>query len=167
MADEWQWGCSTHGQMQQQQRGCVGIKGICGSILIHHQGPCWHGASCILCSSIGDGCWIAAVFQALKLRGGDRDCLAARSKCYLCLGDTDNALKDAEASLQNDKTFSKVKSRKGEEPGVGRNRSLTQPCRGHCFQRSGGAWTQLLRAGFERRPVGIVQGSQWEVNRDL
>lgn len=53
-----------------------------------------------------------AVFQALKLRAGDKHCLIARSKCYLKLGDTENSLKDAEASLQNDKTFSKVNSMK-------------------------------------------------------
>lgn len=55
------------------------------------------------------------MFQALKLREGDKDCLAARSKCYLRLGDTESSLKDAEASLQNDKTFSKVTSMKREE----------------------------------------------------
>ncbi|XP_005141151.2 outer dynein arm-docking complex subunit 4 [Melopsittacus undulatus] len=52
--------------------------------------------------------------NALKLRGGDRDCLAARSQCYLRLGDTDNALKDAEASLQKDQTFSKGLYQKAE-----------------------------------------------------
>ncbi|XP_065555098.1 outer dynein arm-docking complex subunit 4 isoform X2 [Lathamus discolor] len=52
--------------------------------------------------------------NALKLRGGDRDCLAERSKCFLRLGDTDNALKDAEASLQNDQTFSKGLYQKAE-----------------------------------------------------
>ncbi|XP_008937572.1 PREDICTED: LOW QUALITY PROTEIN: tetratricopeptide repeat protein 25, partial [Merops nubicus] len=51
---------------------------------------------------------------ALKLRAGDKHCLAARSKCYLKLGDTENALKDAEASLQNDKTFSKGLYQKAE-----------------------------------------------------
>ncbi|NWS45453.1 TTC25 protein, partial [Probosciger aterrimus] len=52
--------------------------------------------------------------NALKLREGDRECLAARSKCYLRLGDTGNSLKDAEASLQNDKTFSKGLYQKAE-----------------------------------------------------
>ncbi|XP_061199201.1 outer dynein arm-docking complex subunit 4 [Neopsephotus bourkii] len=52
--------------------------------------------------------------NALKLRGGDRECLAARSKCFLRLGDTDNALKDAEASLHNDQTFSKGLYQKAE-----------------------------------------------------
>ncbi|KGL87514.1 Tetratricopeptide repeat protein 25, partial [Charadrius vociferus] len=51
---------------------------------------------------------------ALKLRAGDKHCLVARSKCYLKLGDTENALKDAEASLQNDKTFSKGLYQKAE-----------------------------------------------------
>ncbi|XP_064329388.1 outer dynein arm-docking complex subunit 4 isoform X2 [Phalacrocorax carbo] len=52
--------------------------------------------------------------KALKLRAGDKHCLAARSKCYLKLGDTENSLKDAEASLQNDKTFSKGLYQKAE-----------------------------------------------------
>ncbi|NWI50793.1 TTC25 protein, partial [Calyptomena viridis] len=42
---------------------------------------------------------------ALKLRAGDKHCLITRSKCFLKLGDTENSLKDAEASLQNDNTF--------------------------------------------------------------
>uniref|UniRef100_A0A8C6YU69 Outer dynein arm-docking complex subunit 4 n=1 Tax=Nothoprocta perdicaria TaxID=30464 RepID=A0A8C6YU69_NOTPE len=52
--------------------------------------------------------------NALLLRPGDRQCLVARSKCYLKLGDTENSLKDAEASLQNDKTFSKGLYQKAE-----------------------------------------------------
>ncbi|KFV19848.1 Tetratricopeptide repeat protein 25, partial [Tauraco erythrolophus] len=51
---------------------------------------------------------------ALRLRAGDKHCLVARSKCYLKLGDTENSLKDAEASLQNDKTFSKGLYQKAE-----------------------------------------------------
>ncbi|NXN43123.1 TTC25 protein, partial [Rhinoptilus africanus] len=51
---------------------------------------------------------------ALKLRAGDKHCLVARSKCYLKLGDTENSLKDAEASLQSDKTFSKGLYQKAE-----------------------------------------------------
>ncbi|NXG38731.1 TTC25 protein, partial [Dromaius novaehollandiae] len=51
---------------------------------------------------------------ALQLRPGDKHCLVARSKCYLKLGDTENSLKDAEASLQNDKTFSKGLYQKAE-----------------------------------------------------
>ncbi|NWS04445.1 TTC25 protein, partial [Motacilla alba] len=42
---------------------------------------------------------------ALKLRAGDKHCLITRSKCFLKLGDTENSLKDAEASLQIDSTF--------------------------------------------------------------
>lgn len=49
-------------------------------------------------------------FQALKLRAGDKHCLITRSKCFLKLGDTENSLKDAEASLQVDKTFYEVTS---------------------------------------------------------
>ncbi|KAF1676630.1 Tetratricopeptide repeat protein 25, partial [Pygoscelis papua] len=57
---------------------------------------------------------LACFNNALKLRAGDKHCLVARSKCYLKLGDTENALKDAEASLQNDKTFSKGLYQKAE-----------------------------------------------------
>ncbi|XP_074972713.1 outer dynein arm-docking complex subunit 4 isoform X6 [Phalacrocorax aristotelis] len=57
---------------------------------------------------------LACFNNALKLRAGDKHCLAARSKCYLKLGDTENSLKDAEASLQNDKTFSKGLYQKAE-----------------------------------------------------
>ncbi|NXM74481.1 TTC25 protein, partial [Serilophus lunatus] len=43
--------------------------------------------------------------NALKLRAGHKQCLVTRSKCFLRLGDTENSLRDAEASLQSDKTF--------------------------------------------------------------
>ncbi|XP_064256136.1 outer dynein arm-docking complex subunit 4 isoform X1 [Passer domesticus] len=43
--------------------------------------------------------------DALKLRAGDKHCLITRSRCFLRLGDTENSLKDAEASLQIDSTF--------------------------------------------------------------
>ncbi|NXO83065.1 TTC25 protein, partial [Sitta europaea] len=51
---------------------------------------------------------------ALKLRAGDKHCLITRSKCFLKLGDTENSLKDAEASLQIDKTFSEGLYQKAE-----------------------------------------------------
>ncbi|XP_072742141.1 outer dynein arm-docking complex subunit 4 [Ciconia boyciana] len=57
---------------------------------------------------------LACFNNALKLRAGDKHCLVARSKCYLKLGDTENSLKDAEASLQNDKTFAKGLYQKAE-----------------------------------------------------
>ncbi|NXE14158.1 TTC25 protein, partial [Lophotis ruficrista] len=57
---------------------------------------------------------LACFNNALKLREGDKYCLVARSKCYLKLGDTENSLKDAEASLQIDKTFSKGLYQKAE-----------------------------------------------------
>ncbi|NXI48187.1 TTC25 protein, partial [Galbula dea] len=57
---------------------------------------------------------LACFNNALKLRAGDKHCLVARSKCYLKLGDTANALKDAEASLENDKTFCKGLYQKAE-----------------------------------------------------
>ncbi|NXS61369.1 TTC25 protein, partial [Brachypteracias leptosomus] len=56
---------------------------------------------------------LACFNNALKLRG-DKHCLVARSECHLKLGDTENALKDAEASLQSDKTFSKGLYQKAE-----------------------------------------------------
>ena len=48
------------------------------------------------------------VSQALELQPTDKACLVARSKCYLGLGDTGSALKDAEASLSEDKGYNKV-----------------------------------------------------------
>ncbi|XP_035424320.1 outer dynein arm-docking complex subunit 4 isoform X2 [Cygnus atratus] len=57
---------------------------------------------------------LACFDNALKLRAEDKHCLVARSKCYLRLGDTENSLKDAEASLQNDKTFPKGLYQKAE-----------------------------------------------------
>ncbi|NXK41299.1 TTC25 protein, partial [Piprites chloris] len=52
--------------------------------------------------------------DALKLRAGDKQCLITRSKCFLKLGDTENSLKDAEASLQKDKEFTEGLYQKAE-----------------------------------------------------
>ncbi|XP_074783062.1 outer dynein arm-docking complex subunit 4 [Athene noctua] len=68
----------------------------------------------LLCRRGEHGKALACFSNALKLRAGDKHCLAARSKCHLKLGDTENSLKDAEASLQNDKTFSKGLYQKAE-----------------------------------------------------
>lgn len=38
----------------------------------------------------------------------DKNCLVARSKCYLKLGDPRKALEDAEAAIGDDKEFNKV-----------------------------------------------------------
>ncbi|NXJ85358.1 TTC25 protein, partial [Trogon melanurus] len=57
---------------------------------------------------------LACFQRALTLRAGDKDCLVARSECHRRLGDLDNALKDAEASLENDKTFAKGLYQKAE-----------------------------------------------------
>lgn len=46
--------------------------------------------------------------QALHLQNGDKNCLVARSKCFLKMGELEKSLKDAEASLQGDPTFCKV-----------------------------------------------------------
>ncbi|XP_056404612.1 outer dynein arm-docking complex subunit 4 isoform X1 [Hyla sarda] len=43
--------------------------------------------------------------NALDLQPTEKHCLVARSKCFLKLGDPESALKDAEASLQEDKDF--------------------------------------------------------------
>nr|XP_057905725.1 outer dynein arm-docking complex subunit 4 [Doryrhamphus excisus] len=42
---------------------------------------------------------------ALAIKPDDKNCFVGRSKCYLKMGHYDKALKDAEASLQEDKTF--------------------------------------------------------------
>lgn len=47
----------------------------------------------------------ALLAQALEFQPEDRACLVARSKCYLQLGDTTAALKDAEASLKEDSKY--------------------------------------------------------------
>lgn len=46
--------------------------------------------------------------QALRLQNGDKNCLVARSKCFLKMGELEKSLKDAEESLQGDPTFCKV-----------------------------------------------------------
>ncbi|KAM6957638.1 outer dynein arm-docking complex subunit 4 [Aplochiton taeniatus] len=50
---------------------------------------------------------IESYSTALILQADDRNCLVARSKCYVKMGDSDNALRDAEASLKEDKDFFK------------------------------------------------------------
>ncbi|XP_074117643.1 outer dynein arm-docking complex subunit 4 isoform X1 [Sminthopsis crassicaudata] len=52
--------------------------------------------------------------KALRLQMDDPNCLVARSKCYLKLGDLENSLKDVEKSLQNDQTFCKGILQKAE-----------------------------------------------------
>ncbi|XP_064256137.1 outer dynein arm-docking complex subunit 4 isoform X2 [Passer domesticus] len=53
--------------------------------------------------------------DALKLRAGDKHCLITRSRCFLRLGDTENSLKDAEASLQIDSTFYELQSKNNKQ----------------------------------------------------
>ncbi|KAH0626920.1 hypothetical protein JD844_002217 [Phrynosoma platyrhinos] len=57
---------------------------------------------------------LACYTYALQIQPEDRNCLVARSKCYLRLGDTENALKDAEDSLAADKEFTKGLYQKAE-----------------------------------------------------
>ncbi|XP_060563429.1 outer dynein arm-docking complex subunit 4-like isoform X2 [Ruditapes philippinarum] len=45
--------------------------------------------------------------KALELTAGEKNCLVARSKCHLQLGDMLSALSDAEASLEDDKDYHK------------------------------------------------------------
>ncbi|XP_062302088.1 outer dynein arm-docking complex subunit 4-like isoform X2 [Osmerus eperlanus] len=51
---------------------------------------------------------------ALILQPDDKNCLVARSKCYVKMGDSENALRDAEASLKQDKEFFKGLYQKAE-----------------------------------------------------
>ncbi|NXJ96908.1 TTC25 protein, partial [Corythaixoides concolor] len=76
--------------------------------------PSFMAEGTLLCRRGEYGKALGCFSNALKLRAGDKHCLVARSKCYLKLGDTENSLKDAEASLQNDKTFSKGLYQKAE-----------------------------------------------------
>ncbi|KAM8725086.1 outer dynein arm-docking complex subunit 4 isoform 2-T2 [Acanthopagrus schlegelii] len=48
---------------------------------------------------------IESYTMALTLKPDDKTCFVGRSKCYLKIGQSDSALKDAEASLKEDKTF--------------------------------------------------------------
>ncbi|XP_039112704.1 tetratricopeptide repeat protein 25 [Hyaena hyaena] len=52
--------------------------------------------------------------NALHLQNGDKNCLVARSKCFLRMGELEKSLKDAEASLQGDPTFCKGILQKAE-----------------------------------------------------
>ncbi|GAA6086846.1 outer dynein arm-docking complex subunit 4 [Tachysurus ichikawai] len=57
---------------------------------------------------------IESYSTALLLQPGDRNCLVARSRCFVKLGEAENALKDAEASLKDDKSFFKGLYQKAE-----------------------------------------------------
>lgn len=46
--------------------------------------------------------------KALTLKPDEKTCFIGRSKCYLKMGQPENALKDAEASLTQDKSFFEV-----------------------------------------------------------
>uniref|UniRef100_A0A452VDK7 Outer dynein arm-docking complex subunit 4 n=2 Tax=Ursus maritimus TaxID=29073 RepID=A0A452VDK7_URSMA len=52
--------------------------------------------------------------NALHLQNGDKNCLVARSKCFLKMGELEKSLEDAEASLQGDPTFCKGILQKAE-----------------------------------------------------
>ncbi|XP_044038496.1 outer dynein arm-docking complex subunit 4 [Siniperca chuatsi] len=69
----------------------------------------------VFSTSMADGDWlylkgeykkaIESYTTALTLKPGDKSCFVGRSKCYLKMGQSENALKDAEASLTQDKSF--------------------------------------------------------------
>lgn len=50
----------------------------------------------------------SVIQQALSLQPDDKNCLVARSRCYVKLGDAESALKDAETSLKDNKNYFKV-----------------------------------------------------------
>ncbi|KAG1967684.1 tetratricopeptide repeat protein [Pimephales promelas] len=52
--------------------------------------------------------------MALNLQPDDKNCLVARSRCYMKLGDAESALKDAETSLKNNKNYFKGLYQKAE-----------------------------------------------------
>ncbi|XP_074553010.1 outer dynein arm-docking complex subunit 4 [Halichoeres trimaculatus] len=52
--------------------------------------------------------------EALSMKPDDKTCFVGRSKCYLKMGQFENALADAEASLQDDNTFFKGLYQKAE-----------------------------------------------------
>ncbi|XP_029293478.1 outer dynein arm-docking complex subunit 4 isoform X2 [Cottoperca gobio] len=56
----------------------------------------------------------AGHIKALTLKPDDKTCFVGRSKCYLKMGQSENALKDAEASLEEDKSFSEGLYQKAE-----------------------------------------------------
>lgn len=57
---------------------------------------------------------IRAYSTALEIQADDKNCLVARSKCHLKLGDADSALKDAEQSLKEGHDFVKGLFQKAE-----------------------------------------------------
>ena len=52
--------------------------------------------------------YLFVLFQALTSKPDDKTCYVGRSKCYLKMGQSENALKDAEASLKEDKSYFEV-----------------------------------------------------------
>ncbi|KAJ7992338.1 hypothetical protein DPEC_G00277490 [Dallia pectoralis] len=57
---------------------------------------------------------IESYSTALIIQPDDKNCLVCRSKCYVKMGDPDNALSDAEASLKEDREFFKGLYQKAE-----------------------------------------------------
>ncbi|TNN85991.1 Tetratricopeptide repeat protein 25 [Liparis tanakae] len=73
---------------------------------------------------VADGDWLyvkgeykkalSSYTAALAVKPDDKTCCVSRSKCYLKLGQSESALKDAEASLKKDKSFSEGVYQKAE-----------------------------------------------------
>ncbi|KAM7387351.1 hypothetical protein PAMA_009801 [Pampus argenteus] len=74
-----------------------------------------HKPKGIFSSLMADGDWlfikgeykkaIDSFTTALTLKPGDKSCFVGRSKCYLKMGKSEDALRDAEASLEGDETY--------------------------------------------------------------
>ena len=61
-------------------------------------------------------CFIILLYllQALDEKAGHKDCLVLRSLCYLQLGELQSALRDADATLKDNKKYHKVRGRARE-----------------------------------------------------
>lgn len=58
--------------------------------------------------------WLGKYLQALELNPAEKSALVARSKCYILLGQPENALGDAETALNIDKSYLKAIYQKAE-----------------------------------------------------
>ncbi|XP_020488274.2 outer dynein arm-docking complex subunit 4 isoform X2 [Labrus bergylta] len=72
--------------------------------------------------AVGDCLFLKGVYNkaiesyttALSIRPDDKTCFVGRAKCFMKMGQFENALKDAEASLKEDKTYFKGLYQKAE-----------------------------------------------------
>ncbi|KAM3597153.1 uncharacterized protein V6R79_000569 [Siganus canaliculatus] len=78
----------------------------------HHESE---GQNGLISTLIANGDWLyrkgeykkatESYTKALAAKPGDKTCLVVRSKCYLKMGQSENALEDAEASLKENKKY--------------------------------------------------------------